>query len=522
MGLLTAVALVVCASGSVQSGSAQNSAKTLIKTAKARFGVLTDAEIRMLGAAPTRRLAWASTVEDPDDKVNDAAKAESWGKERTVRADLLAWLLSDSEASKLVHPSGVGLAAARIVGKLDLSYLEVVHPLTLLDCSIPEGIDFSYAQVNSIDLRRSWTGTIDGDQSLVHGDLDLWLGRYDSISLFRAQIGGNLDLRSSHLVGDPPLFAVQATINGDIVLHEGVTTGGLIDLSLIRIGQSLSVNDAQFTGDKKNGLNADRAIIGGTLYWVGISKTPNTVLDLSDAHATSLWDDEQSWPSPGHLYLDGFVYDGFAGGPADGVSRLRWLRLQPVALQAEPEPYRQLAQVLRHDGREEGAVQAQIARENARARYGGTTIPSWLWLETLRVTIGYGYRPLRALWWILGFVLLGALLFRWGYRAGLITPTEESAYHAFLASRVPPRHYPPFSSFVYSLENFLPVVDLHQGAYWRPNPHHRPNHRTREYKWVEDTILARLLRCYLWIHILAGWTITPLLFAGLAGLLRND
>ena len=33
---------------------------------------------------------------------------------------------------------------------------------------------------------------------------------------------------------------------------------------------------------------------------------------------------------------------------------------------------------------------------------------------------------------------------------------------------------------------------------------------------------ATILRWYLWMHILAGWTITPLLFAGLAGLLRND
>jgi hypothetical protein len=140
----------------------------------------------------------------------------------------------------------------------------------------------------------------------------------------------------------------------------------------------------------------------------------------------------------------------------------------------------------------------------------------------LRVTIAYGYRPLRALWWILGFVLLGALLFRWGYRAGLIAPTEESAYHAFIESGAPPRHYPPFSSLVYSLENFLPVVDLHQGTYWRPNPHHQPSNRRRSPKWANDTFSARLLRWYLWIHILAGWTITPLLFAGLAGLLRAD
>jgi len=31
---------------------------------------------------------------------------------------------------------------------------------------------------------------------------------------------------------------------------------------------------------------------------------------------------------------------------------------------------------------------------------------------------------------------------------------------------------------------------------------------------------GRLLRWYLWFHILAGWTLTPLFFAGLSGLVR--
>jgi len=490
--------------------------------AQARFGALTDAELRMLRAAPTRQLAWASKSEDPEAKINDLAKAESWGKERTVRADLLAWLLSDAEASKLVHPSGVGLAAARIVGRLDLSYLEVIHPLTLFDCSIPDGIDLSHARIDSLDLRRSWTGTIDGDLSTVHGDLLFRLGRYDSISLFRSEIGGNLDCSASRLVGDPPLAAALATINGEVVLLDGVETAGVIDLRLAKISQALTVNHARFIGRGENGLNAERTAIGGALDWVDIAKTTRTELDLSDAHAASLWDDEKSWPSPGNLYLDGFVYEGFAGGPSDERARLRWLGLQPLALRSQPQPYRQLAKVLRAEGREGGAVQVEIARENALTRYGGMTIATWLWRQALRVTIGYGYRPLRALWWILGFVLLGALLFRRGYREGLITPTEEGAYHAFIGGGAPPPHYPPFSSFVYSLENFLPVVDLHQGTYWRPNPYHRPSNRVRTVKWVDNTLSARLLRCYLWIHILAGWVITPLLFAGLAGLLRND
>jgi hypothetical protein len=514
--------LLFVASGRTFVASQGDPAQTLTTMAQARFGSLTDAELMMLRAAPTRQLAWASKSDDPENPLNDPAKAETWGKERTVRANLLAWLVSDSEASKLVHPSGVGLAGARIVGKLDLSYLQVVHPLTLLDCSIPDGIDLSYAQVNSIDLRRSWTGPIDGDLSMIHGDLDLELGRYDRISLFRAEIGGNLDCSSGRLVGDPPLAAALATINGDVVLHDGVQTAGVIDLRLSKVGQSLSVNHARFVGRADNGLNAERAAIGGTLYWVDITKTARTELDLSDAHAASLWDDGKSWPTSGNLYLDGFTYESFAGGPLDAPSRLRWLGLQPIELQGQPQPYRQLAEVLRREGREEAAVEVEIARENARTQYGELKFGTWLWREALRATIGYGYRPLRALWWIIGFVLLGAGLFRWGYHLGLITPTEESAYNAYIRSGAPPRHYPPFSSLVYSLENFLPVVDLHQGTYWRPNPHHQAGRKRRRGARADSTLSARLLRCYLWLHILAGWTITPLMFAGLAGLLRNN
>ena len=477
----------------------------------------------MIRGAPNRELVWISPVADPDAAINDPAKSQNWGKDRTIRADVLAWLITDADASKLVHPSGVGIAAARIEGLLDLSYLNVIHPLTLLDCALPAGIDLSRAHAESIDLRRSWTGPITGDLTVVHDDLNLVLGRYGSISLFRAEIGGNLDCSASHLIGDPPLGAQLATINGDAVFHNGFETAGVIDLRLARIGESLSVNDAHFVGSGDNGINAERATIGGTLYWVDIKTTPRTVLDLSDAHAGSLWDDEASWPAAGNLNLDGFVYGDFAGGPNDAFSRLRWLRRQPQALLAQPQPYRQLALVLREEGAQEGAVRVEVARETALTSYGQMGLATWLWRQALRATIGYGYRPLRALWWILGFVLIGTALFRWGYDARLITPTEEGAYREFIKSGEPPRHYPPFSSFVYSLENFLPVVDLHQGSYWRPNPFHRPaNPRRRRLKWGDETISARLLRCYLWIHILAGWTITPLLFAGLAGLLRSD
>ena len=523
---LAIIALAAVSTSRPLYGAADNhegqAADRLEGMARAAFGELSNAELRTVRTAPTRDVAWVSPVEDPGAAVNDPAKAATWGKERTIRAALIVWLLSDGEASRLVHPSGIGIAGARIEGKLDLSFLNVAVPLTLIDCSIADGVGLSFAHIQGIDLRECWTGPISADRATIHGDVTLREGHYDAVNFFRSEIDGTLDCSGGRFTGDNPLSMVETAIKGDALFHQGFTTSGTVDFRLARLEQSLSFNDARFTGKGDNGLNAERAVIGGALYWVDVKTTPHTQLDLSGAHAGSLWDDAKGWPARGNLSLDGFVYGSFSGGPTDAENRLAWLRRQPLAMQAEPQPYSQLAKVLRESGAAESATLVEIAREDALTEHGGLSFSSRLWRYALRVTIGYGYRPLLALWWILLFVSLGTVLFGWGYRARLITPTDETAYEAFVRTGAPPPHYPPFTSFVYSLENFLPVVELHQGAYWRPNPRHSPAHAGRLTKWSGDRVPAMLLRWYLWLHILAGWTITPLLFAGLSGLLRND
>jgi hypothetical protein len=497
-------------------------AATLEQLARREFGELSDAEVKMLHAAPTRDIAWASTNQDPNSVINDPAKAKTWGPERTIRAEIIEWLLSNPQAAKLIHPSGLAVKGARITGELDLSYLTINVPVMLTVCSINDGIDLRYARFQSLDLQGSWTGSVNGDQSVSSGDVILRYGHYNEVSFYRAEIGGDLEATGGEFVGGEPLSVVDATIKGDALFHEGFTTGGVVDFRLARIGRSLSFNNAVFTGRQDNGLNAERATIGEALYWVEITTTPRTQLDLSNAKAEALWDDEKSWPAAGNLSLDGFVYDQFTGGPNGSAARLVWLRRQLVAMQSQPQPYRQLSQVLRSSGRMEGAVNVEIARENAVTRLDHLSFGQRLWRLALDGIIGYGYRPLRAVWWILGFVIVGTGLFDWGYRERVIAPTEERAYETFMQTGETPLHYPTFNSLVYSLENFLPVVDLQQGEYWRPNPLHRTNTIWRRQRWTDETFPARMLRWYLWLHILAGWTITPLLFAGLAGLLRND
>jgi len=505
-------------------GQQARQAEILEKIARDNFGTLTEAERRLVRGAPFRDLPWVGPDANPDNPANDAARAATWGPERTIRAELISWLCTDLEAARYVHPSGLGIGAARIAGQLDLSYSKVGKPLTLLRCYIPDGIDLSHAQVESLELRKSVTGPIDGDMSAVKGDVALRYGTYGTASFFRSLIGGNLDCSGGRFLnsGHDALSAIEATIEGDALFHDGFETDGFVDFRLARVGRSLSFNNSRFTGSSDNGLNAERASVDGTFYWVDIRHTARTQLDLENAKVDALWDDQNSWPGFSNLIVDGFTYNHFSGGPPDAESRLRWLSRQ--ALGYRPQPYRQLAKVLADEGRQSGSADVLIAQRDAQRRYGGLSRMERLWNLMLKVTVGYGYRPLRALWWIIAFVMFGTVLFGWGHYAMLVTPTEEGAYQSFVADGVAPPHYPPFNAFVYSLENFLPVVDLSQGAYWRPNPRHsfKGSLRVAQREIDLAMIPAAVLRWYLWIHIIAGWTLTPLLFAGLSGLIRAD
>jgi hypothetical protein len=524
VALILATALRVQPSLATTEDVSSKSATALEQLAAAKFGALSEAERRLVLGAPFRDLRWAGPNKEPNDVANDAHRGDKWGPERTIRAELLSWLSSDPAATGYVDPSGLAIAAARIDGKLDLSYSKVPKTLTLVRCYLPAGVDLSNAEIQAFYLRDSVSGPISADSANVNGDVGLQYGSYGAASFFRSHIGGNLDCTGARFLNSRgnAVFAAAATIAGDALFHEGFTADGVVDLRLAKIGGSLSFNDVRFTGGVPDGLNAERATVEGSFYWVNVEHGPNMQLDLENTRTGALWDDEPSWPSRGNLAIAGFVYGGIAGGPADAQSRLRWLSLQPAGY--HPQPYRQLATALREHGEDSDATDVLIAKEAAKRRYGGLSRVERIWSLVLDATIGYGYRPLRALWWILGFVALGTVLFGAGYRRQVVTPSDANAYQSFVADGAAPAHYPPFNAFIYSLDNFIPIVDLHQGLYWRPNPRPASKKGTPVIGREIDLggIAGSLLRWYLWFHILVGWILTPLLFAGLSGLIRVD
>src|SRR5271157_6147452 len=79
--------------------------------AQARFGELSQAELKLLSAAPKGEAAFCGPSGKDDDPANDPAKADEWGSDREIRADLIRWLCVDRDAASAVDPRGIQVHA---------------------------------------------------------------------------------------------------------------------------------------------------------------------------------------------------------------------------------------------------------------------------------------------------------------------------------------------------------------------------------------------------------------------------
>jgi hypothetical protein len=287
-----------------------------------------------------------------------------------------------------------------------------------------------------------------------------------AISLLGADIGGDLNCDGG-IFENPDGYALKAdaiTVNEFVFLRSGFSARGIVSFRSADVKRELQV-----TGQYQ--------------------------LDLSHARVGPFTDAEEKPRQKPALDLEGFVYSRFAGGLIDVDQRLKWLKRQGSDFR--PQPYEQLASVLRANGDDRGARRVLTAMENDRWRNGKEGNFERLWMLVLWVAVGYGYALWHALLIIGGFVILGWVLFSRGYRRGLIIPTH--AADELL--------YQPFNAFIYSLETFLPIVDLYQSKHWLPE--------------AGRSTSARYLRIYLWIHTLMGWFFTAMLIAGVTGLVQR-
>ncbi len=351
------------------------------------------------------------------------------------------------------------------------------------------------------------------------------------VRLGGAHILGQLDLEDGHLSNPegPALTADGLTVGQDMSFSPGFTAEGKVLLIGARVGAQMRLAGAQMINPNGAALIADRlkvdqdmfcgdgfaaqgevrlvgAHVSGQLDLEGaiFDQTRGSVLHLdalrtsdlrlcfarppsrvtlTHAHVGVFVDAPDHWPPA--LGLVGFTYDALHEKPAVPVrKRLEWLGRDPTGY--SPHPYEQLAAVYRQAGREEDALQVAIAKQHRRWRT--RSWPAMLWGLLLRALVGYGYRPGRAGWWLLGMLVASTLIYQRSYPHQFISakPTDSAA---------------GFNSVAYALDVLLPVIDLGQQAVWVPQG------------------LARL---WTWISVMAGWVLTTAVVAAIAGLLKRE
>ncbi len=209
----------------------------LLNLAVGKFAPLSEAEQKLLRAAPKGEVAVCGPNFDEKDTENDPAKAESWGEKREIRAELLRWLCVDRRARELVDPKGIWVHAAKISGKLDLSFVAVPFPLILIRCRVVEDADLSNVEIPALSLNGSWVRGIEADGARVKGGLFLRDGFHaaEGVRLLGAEIGGSLECDGSTFKNpaqkDVPgigfaLSADTIRITGSVFLSDGFSSEG--------------------------------------------------------------------------------------------------------------------------------------------------------------------------------------------------------------------------------------------------------------------------------------------------------
>lgn len=333
------------------------------------------------------------------------------------------------------------------------------------------------------------------------------------VSLMGAKIGGQLACSGGKFRAPQgyALAAQGAEIGQDVFLMDGFEADGEVSLVGAKIGNRLDCRASKFHNPNGLALNIQAAQIGESIILIDGFDAVGTV-NYVFATARVLNDSEENWPET--LYLNGFTYERLAPfAPVQAKKRLKWLRLQTFS----PQPYAQLAAVLKASGHDEAATKVLIGQQDDRIKYAELHPFRRFLNRVLGVFIAHGYQSYRALYWAMGFIGVGTLLFQWGYShpSQLITPSDVGNTST-APTQVSP-DYPAFNALIYSTDVFLPIVDLHQQSYWIPNANRGAEVSLLMLKCKQGA----LLRWYFWAHIICGWILTSLWVAGFTGLVRK-
>ena len=401
----------------------------------------------------------------------------------------------------------------KVSGRLEISYV-VTDALSLQGTRVDEGLEVERVRVgDAVDLE----GFQGGGDLLITACILGGAPYRPGLSLKRAEIAGEVRIMDSSILSGLDAEKLHAH---SLYVERMFLTGG--------VGiWSDSPAFLQLAGGWAGGLSLKDAQLEERAYFRDVNIMGPVSLRYAQMQTLEIVV-KQGWgkegkdsgmglsPLVGWVDLHGisvsrWVFSGPAIEDKDRETRLRlfsaWLRRQLPHYSAHP--YENLAKALKAEADENAALRILIQKEDDVGLARSLHFLKRFWRWILRYAVGHGYRPEWALRWILAFIAVGAFLFELGYSCEVIAPasTDVLVQEMYQKYRKIPKDYPPFSAWAYSIDAFVPFLDLVLERYWIPN--------------ADAGWFGAFLRIYLWFHIVVGWLLSSLFLTGLTGIIRR-
>jgi hypothetical protein len=200
-----------------------------------------------------------------DAELDNPVQGGAWGTTRTVRAEVLADLLTGTRYTGAGRPRALKLGGARITGSLDLEGATLACPLLLRDCHFDEPVNLSDATAPAIRLPGCHLPALTADQLRTTANLELNHGfaARGEIRLTGAHIGGNLDLSGANLAnpGGCALSADLLTVDQSMTCVDRFAAQGEVRLDGAHICGQIDLSGAHLANPGGRALFADGLVV---------------------------------------------------------------------------------------------------------------------------------------------------------------------------------------------------------------------------------------------------------------------
>ena len=333
------------------------------------------------------------------------------------------------------------LNGMKVGASLYLTKAKIGKSLTLIGAVIQQNVNLDGSQIKvTLDMERlECTGNV-----FLRDN-----GEYHKVYLLDAHIRGTLEIRNAVFEELLELTGLRA---GYIWMVNGSRFPNGVKIADSKIEQNLEIGGASFGGTVDlTGLEVGATLVVGSPghgmpVWDAAS-----ILIMRDANVSTLralsFSDPTSWPAEAKMKLSGFTYERIAPQDEDswndtatlGNSLVAWLG----RASENTQPYVQLAQVLQAHGQAGLADRVLYAglERRRRKRWSFRRVGYELSRATIGYGIGYGY--FRSLVWAAALTILGGFIF---------VPVMTGGWQE------------PGASFLFSLDQLLPVVSVAPGA----------------------------------------------------------